>query len=72
MDDGQRVLPSAPEDTYGAFGPGGRHALIIIPSLDLVVVWTDGIRRSTKRHFCFDGHRAVDRALKRLVAALDV
>ena len=31
MDDGRRVLKHAPVDTYGAFGHGGTHALIIIP-----------------------------------------
>lgn len=71
MDSGRRVLPSAPEDTYGAFGHGARHALIVVPSLDLVVVWTDGIRSSANRHFFFDGHNDVDAALKKLMESIE-
>ena len=67
---GRRLLPSAPEDTYGAFGHGGRHALVVVPSLDLVVVWTGGIRSSSNRHFFFDGHKDVDAALKKLMESL--
>jgi len=38
---GQRLFPSAPPDTYGASGHGGRRALWIFPGLDLVVCWNE-------------------------------
>lgn len=38
---GQRFWPNAPLDTYGAFGHDGIRALVVIPSLDLVVCWND-------------------------------
>lgn len=39
--DGRRHWPEAPADTYGAFGHWGPRALVVIPSLDLVVSWND-------------------------------
>jgi hypothetical protein len=40
--DGHRYWPNAPVDTYGAFGHGnGMRAVVVIPSLDLVVSWND-------------------------------
>jgi hypothetical protein len=39
--DGLRHWSHAPTDTYGAFGHGGIRAMIVIPSLDLVVSWND-------------------------------
>jgi len=39
--EGKRHWPDAPVDTYGAFGHGGPRAMIVIPSLDLVVSWND-------------------------------
>ncbi len=39
---GRRFWPSAPMDTYGAFGhANGQRAVVVIPSLDLVVSWND-------------------------------
>ncbi len=39
---GRRFWPSAPVDTYGAFGhANGQRAVVVIPSLDLVVSWND-------------------------------
>lgn len=38
---GRRLYGSAPPDAYIASGHGGRRALWIIPSLDLIVVWND-------------------------------
>jgi len=37
--DGKRRWPDAPLDTYGTFGKDG-NAMIVIPSLDLVVSWS--------------------------------
>jgi hypothetical protein len=39
---GQRHWPDAPPDTFGAFGhANGQRAVVVIPSLDLVVSWND-------------------------------
>jgi CubicO group peptidase (beta-lactamase class C family) len=39
---GRRLWVDAPTDTFAALGHGGKHALWVIPSLDLVVTWNDG------------------------------
>jgi CubicO group peptidase (beta-lactamase class C family) len=39
--EGKRHWPAAPPDTFAALGHGGRRALVIIPSLDLVASWND-------------------------------
>ena len=52
---GTRMFPDAPHDLYGAFGHGGRRAMWVIPSLDVVVsyndanmqTWTSGSRNPT-------------------------
>jgi CubicO group peptidase (beta-lactamase class C family) len=38
---GQRLFPDAPGDTFLASGHGGKRALWVIPSLDLIVSWND-------------------------------
>jgi len=38
---GERHWPSAPVDTYGALGHGGREGMIVVPSLDLVASWNE-------------------------------
>jgi hypothetical protein len=39
---GQRHLPDCPLDTYGAFGhANGQRAVVVIPSLDMVISWND-------------------------------
>ena len=40
---GERLFIDAPPDTYVASGHGGRRALVIIPSLDLIAVWNDSV-----------------------------
>jgi hypothetical protein len=54
---GQRFWPSAPADTYGAFGhANGQRAVVVIPSLDLVVSWNDttlGDKRGNPRNEAF-------------------
>jgi CubicO group peptidase (beta-lactamase class C family) len=35
------LLPDAPSDTYGGYGHWGRRALVVIPSLDLVLAWNN-------------------------------
>jgi len=39
--EGRRLFMGAPPDTYVASGHGGRRALWVIPSLDLIVCWND-------------------------------
>ena len=39
--DGTRLLPDAPSGTFMGSGYGGRFAMIVMPELDLIVVWTD-------------------------------
>jgi len=59
--DGRRHWPDAPHDAYAALGHGGRRALVVIPSLDLVAAWNDaGV----------EGREALNEALKRLAAAV--
>ena len=38
---GKRHWPDVPHDAYGAFGHGGPRAMVVIPSLDLVIAWND-------------------------------
>lgn len=38
---GQRLFASAPADTYVASGHGGKRALWVLPSLDLIACWND-------------------------------
>jgi hypothetical protein len=38
---GERLFVSVPPDTIVASGHGGKRALVIIPSLDLVACWND-------------------------------
>jgi hypothetical protein len=38
---GKRHWPDAPTDAYGAFGHGGPRAMVVIPSLDVIVSWND-------------------------------
>ncbi|MFQ6042225.1 MAG: hypothetical protein ACE5PV_15320 [Candidatus Poribacteria bacterium] len=39
--EGKRHWPNAPVDAYGAFGHGGIRAMVVIPSLDVIVSWND-------------------------------
>jgi len=39
--DGKRHWSDAPVDTYGCFGHGGRRAMVVMPSLALIVSWND-------------------------------
>jgi CubicO group peptidase (beta-lactamase class C family) len=35
----KRHWPDAPVDTYGCFGHGGIRAMVVLPSLDLIISW---------------------------------
>jgi len=59
--EGGRHWPDAPPDAYGAFGHGGPRAMVVIPSLDLVVSWNDAR---------IEGREAENEALRLLVAAV--
>ncbi|MBD3177293.1 MAG: DUF4038 domain-containing protein [Armatimonadia bacterium] len=39
--EGQRHWPDVPADAFGAFGHGGPRAMVVIPSLDLIISWND-------------------------------
>ena len=58
--DGKRHWPDAPLDTFAALGHGGRRALVVIPSLDLVVSWNDAR---------IDSRELQNQALKMLASA---
>ncbi len=38
---GDRLFTDAPPDTFVASGHGGKRALVVVPSLDLVACWND-------------------------------
>ncbi|MBM3335182.1 hypothetical protein FJY63_11020, partial [Candidatus Sumerlaeota bacterium] len=39
--DGKHHWPDVPLDAFGAFGHGGIRAMVVIPSLDLIISWND-------------------------------
>ena len=39
--EGRRHWPDVPVDAYGCFGHGGKRAMVVIPSLDLIVSWNN-------------------------------
>jgi len=46
--DGVRHWPDVPVDAYGCFGHGGPRAMVVVPSLDLIVSWNDAKIRSAE------------------------
>jgi hypothetical protein len=64
--EGTRMWPDAPEDTFGAFGHGGPRALVVIPSLDIVVSYNDAELEGWKS----GKESPTNRALKLLVAGV--
>ncbi len=58
---GRRHWPDAPSDAYGAFGHGGPRAMVVIPSLELIISWNDARIR---------GREMENEALKLLVHAV--
>ncbi len=59
---GKRHWPDVPKDAYGAFGHGGPRAMVVVPSLKLIVSWNDAKVNSRAAENC---------ALKLLVEAVD-
>jgi len=39
--DGSRHWPSAPVDSFAALGNAGKRALVVLPTLDMIVSWND-------------------------------
>lgn len=39
--EGRRHWPDVPKDAFGCFGHGGIRAVVVFPSLDLIVSWND-------------------------------
>jgi CubicO group peptidase (beta-lactamase class C family) len=39
--EGRLHWPDVPVDTYGCFGHGGLRAMVVIPSLELIISWND-------------------------------
>ena len=47
--EGKRHWPDVPTDAFGAFGHGGIRAMVILPSLDLIVSWNDSKTRGREK-----------------------
>lgn len=58
---GKRHWPDVPTDAYGAFGHGGLRAMVVIPSLDLIIAWNDSKVK---------GREKENQALKLLVSSV--
>jgi len=59
--EGKRHWPDVPTDACGAFGHGGKRAMVVIPSLDLIISWNDATCTGRERE---------NKALKLLVGAV--
>lgn len=59
---GKRHWPDAPHNTFGAFGHGGRRAMVVLPDQNVIISWNN-----TK----IEGDEAENAALKLLVEACD-
>ncbi len=46
--EGKRHWPNVPTDAFGAFGHGGPRAMVVIPSLHLIMSWNDARIRGRK------------------------
>ena len=68
--DGTRVLPDVSADAFLAQGHAGHDALIVIPSLDLVVCWIDAFEGNPATRYSVDGHQRVNTALKLLLKSI--
>jgi CubicO group peptidase (beta-lactamase class C family) len=47
--EGKRHWADVPHDAFGAFGHGGIRAMVVLPSLDLIVSWNDTEIRGRER-----------------------
>jgi hypothetical protein len=46
--EGARHWPDVPTDAYGCFGHGGPRAMVVVPSLDMIISWNDAKIRSAE------------------------
>jgi len=65
---GHRLWPSAPPDTFGAFGYGGNRTMVVIPSAGVVASWTKSDLPPAA--MSGEGKRSVDKALSLIMASL--
>lgn len=65
---GVRMFPQAPHDVYGAFGHGGRRAMWVIPSLNVVVSYND----AQMRNWTSGADNPTNTAMRLLVEAITV
>ena len=70
-DQGKRLLPDLPADTFLASGHSGKDALIVIPSLDLVVCWIDALPNKRAVRFHSEGRVLINESLSRLIGTMD-
>jgi CubicO group peptidase (beta-lactamase class C family) len=64
---GQRLWPELPADAFGSIGHGGRDALIIAPSRDLIVAWLGS--KLTPSSLNMEARTHLNNALKTLISA---
>jgi CubicO group peptidase (beta-lactamase class C family) len=66
--DGKRLFPSAPDDTFGAFGYGGSRAMVAMPAAGIVASWTQSTLPKVAMYQ--EGRVNMDHAMALLVKAL--
>lgn len=69
--DGKPFFPDAPSNTFVASGYGGLFAMVVIPEMDLVVVWNIFDKYNWERWSPFDqiGRHHVNEMIRELLAA---
>ncbi len=65
-DEGSRLLPDLPPDTFLAAGQSGTDALVVIPSRGLVVCWIDAFPGARPSRFYMEGRERVNRVVSML------
>jgi CubicO group peptidase (beta-lactamase class C family) len=70
MDNGQRVLPGVPTRLVFAVGHAGGDALVLMPELDIVLCWIDGMEGRAAWRFSQRGRNYVAGALQKFMQAL--
>jgi CubicO group peptidase (beta-lactamase class C family) len=71
MPDGKLLLPDAPPDAFCSIGHAGGDVLLVIPSLDLVACWIDGLPGRTAHRFSKRGRLHVNKSIAALIDAMD-
>ena len=65
---GRLLWPDVPADAYCAAGHGGVKVLMVIPSLDMVVVWANTTLQNVP--MCGVGRDQINEAMKKMLAAV--